>query len=78
MYFKDPDGNRVELQIDNFESARECNDWMTSGVFAENPIGVTFDPDELLARYQAGEPIEDLLARPPLPEGVTPFDMLPL
>ncbi|MBC8293833.1 MAG: VOC family protein [Proteobacteria bacterium] len=76
MYFKDPDGSRVELQVDNFETLRECNEWMTSGVFAANPIGVIFDPDELLARYEAGEPLEDLLRQSPLPEGATPFDML--
>jgi catechol-2,3-dioxygenase len=76
MYYKDPDGNRVELQVDNFPSAEEANRWMRSGAFAANPIGVVFDPQELLARYRAGEPIEKLTARPPLPAGMTPFEML--
>jgi len=76
MYYKDPDGNRVEFQVDNFPSADEANRWMRSGDFAANPIGVVFDPDALLARYQAGEPIEKLTTRPPLPEGMTPFEML--
>lgn len=76
MYYKDPDGNRVEFQVDNFPSADEANRWMRSGDFAANPIGVVFDPDDLLARYQAGEPIEKLTTRPPLPEGMTPFEML--
>jgi catechol-2,3-dioxygenase len=75
MYYKDPDANRVELQIDNFDTA-ETNRWMASGEFAENPIGVIFEPDELLERYRAGEPLATLLRRPPLPEGATPFDML--
>jgi len=75
MYYKDPDGNRVELQIDNFDTA-ETNRWMASGEFAENPIGVIFEPEELLTRYRAGEPLSALLERPPLPEGVTPFEML--
>ncbi len=78
MYYKDPDGNRIELQVDNFATAEEANAWMRSGDFARNPIGVVFDPDELYARYRAGEPIETLVARPPLPQGVTPFDMLRL
>ena len=34
--------------------------WMRSGEFAANPIGVVFDPEELLARYEAGEPLETL------------------
>jgi catechol-2,3-dioxygenase len=76
MYFKDPDSNRVELQVDNFPTADETNRWMRSGEFAANPIGVVFDPDALLARYRAGEPLERLVTRPPLPAGATPFDML--
>jgi catechol-2,3-dioxygenase len=76
MYYKDPDGSRVELQVDNFPTAEETNRWIRSGEFAKNPIGVVFDPEELLARYRAGEPMEQLTARPPLPEGATPFDML--
>jgi hypothetical protein len=50
--------------------------WLRSGDFAANSIGVVFDPEDLLARYRAGEPIETLVARPPLPKGATPFDML--
>jgi catechol-2,3-dioxygenase len=76
MYYKDPDGNRVELQVDNFPTAEETNRWIRSGDFAANPIGVVFDPEELLARYRSGEPLEQLTARPPLPRDATPFDML--
>jgi catechol-2,3-dioxygenase len=76
MYYKDPDGNRIELQVDNFPTAEETNRWIRSGDFASNPIGVIFDPEELLARYRSGEALETLTARPPLPEGTTPFGML--
>ena len=76
LYYKDPDGNRVELQVDNFANADEANRWMRDGEFAANPIGVIFDPDQLLARYRAGEALGGLTTRPPLPEGVGPFDML--
>jgi catechol-2,3-dioxygenase len=75
LYYKDPDGNRVELQIDNF-ATEETNRWMRSGEFDQNPIGVVFEPEALLERYRAGEPLETLVRRPPLPEGATPFDML--
>jgi catechol-2,3-dioxygenase len=78
MYYKDPDQSRVELQVDNFPTAEETNRWIRSGDFAANPIGVVFDPEELLARYRSGEPIEKLVKRPPLPAGATPFDMLRL
>jgi catechol-2,3-dioxygenase len=76
LYYKDPDGNRVEIQVDNFSTAAETNGWMRSGEFAANPIGVVFDPEGLLARYRAGEPLATLVARPPLPAGTTPFEML--
>ena len=46
MYYADPDGNRVELQVDNFESPEEATAWMSSPAFAANPIGVDFDPED--------------------------------
>jgi len=76
MYYKDPDGSRVELQVDNMPSVEAIDAWMRSGEFAANPIGVVFDPEALLARYEAGEPLATLIARPPLPEGAGPLDML--
>jgi catechol-2,3-dioxygenase len=76
MYYKDPDGSRVELQVDTMPTADAIETWMRSGDFAANPIGVVFDPEDLVARYEAGEPFETLTARPPLPDGTAPFDML--
>ena len=76
MYYKDPDANKVELQVDNFPSTEETNRWMRSGEFAANPIGVVFEPDALVARYRGGEPLATLVVRPPLPAGASPFDML--
>ncbi len=74
MYYRDPDGLRVELQIDNFPMA-EANAYFTGRDFAENPIGVIFDPEQLIRDYEAGVALEDLLRRPPLPPGKTPMDM---
>jgi catechol-2,3-dioxygenase len=76
MYYKDPDANRVEFQVDHFPTADAGTRWMRKDEFAANPIGVVFEPEELLARYRAGEPREQVISRPPLPEGATPFDML--
>lgn len=64
MYYRDPDGNDVELQIDNFATAEEATAWMLSPAFAANPIGVEFDADEMLARYRAGESAAVLTTRP--------------
>jgi hypothetical protein len=61
MYFADPDGNHVELQYDNFATDGELQAFFDSGAFAANPIGVEFDPEELVRRFQAGEPVEQLV-----------------
>ena len=37
---------------------------------------MTYDPEELYRRYEAGEAMADLLRIPPLPTGKTPWDML--
>lgn len=60
MYYRDPDGNGVELQVDNHPKA-EAKAWMTSDAFHNNPLGVEYDPDRLVARYEDGDPIETLL-----------------
>jgi catechol 2,3-dioxygenase-like lactoylglutathione lyase family enzyme len=75
MYYRDPDGNRIELQIDNFATAEEASDFMRAH-FSENPIGILFDPEELIARYEAGASLDELRKRPLLPQGKTPLDMM--
>ena len=76
MYYRDPDNNRVELQIDNFATPEELQAYFQSAAFAENPVGVTYNPEQLTRDYEAGVPMADLLRIPPLPEGKTPWDML--
>ena len=63
LYYRDPDGVGVELQVDNFESIEALQGWMRSDTFRENPIGVPFDADRLAERYLAGDPLEVLLAQ---------------
>ncbi len=59
MYYRDPDGNDIELQVDNFDDERLTN-WMRSDKFQKNPLGIEFDPDLLAAKYCAGETLEVL------------------
>ena len=40
MYYADPDGNQVELQVDNFDTPEECHAWFFRPEFAQNPIGI--------------------------------------
>jgi len=76
MYYHDPDGSGVELQIDTMPTAGAIDAWMRSGAFDSNPIGVVFEPEELIRRYESCEPLETLTVRPPLPEGMSPFEMM--
>ena len=64
MYYQDPDGNGIEFQVDNFDSASEAVAFMESDAFAENPVGVDFDPDEFVRRVRGGEDERLIKARP--------------
>ncbi len=61
LYYADPDGCRVEFQVENFATKDELNGYMRSEAFVENPIGVGFDPEKLVQRYENGDPIEELI-----------------
>jgi len=60
MYYRDPDNNQVELLIDNFEDVRDGKAYMQSPAFAENPIGVAFEPDTFVARLAGGASATEL------------------
>jgi catechol-2,3-dioxygenase len=64
-YYRDPDGNRVEFQID-ICSLDEADEFMRGPVFAANPIGVDVDFDDLGARHRAGESFEAVTAYVPI------------
>lgn len=61
IYYRDPDNNQIELQIDNFDTEEALEEFFASGAFVANPIGVEFDPDDLHRRLLAGEPISELV-----------------
>lgn len=55
IYYKDPDGNMLETQVDNFDSVEETSAFMSGPEFAENSIGTGFDPEELIRSLEGGE-----------------------
>ena len=63
IYYKDPDGNAIETQVDNFATAEEADVFMKSKYFEENAIGVDFDPEEMIRRIEQGEKEDDLKKR---------------
>jgi catechol 2,3-dioxygenase-like lactoylglutathione lyase family enzyme len=72
MYYQDPDGNRMEFQVDCCANAKEAHDFMHSDAFAANPVGVEIDADALLEQYRSGVPIETLMVQPEGPPSAIP------
>ena len=64
MYYHDPDGTGVELQVDAFPTKEAAAAYFDSDAFRDNPIGVLFDPEELVKAFEAGVPEEELMRRP--------------
>lgn len=51
LYFRDPEGNDIEFQVDNNDNPGA---YFHSKEFAQNPIGVEFDADELVLMWESG------------------------
>ena len=64
MYYADPDGNQVELQVDNYDTVEEAGKFFYSPAFAKNPIGVDFEAAELARRFHFGEDEASIKKRP--------------
>jgi catechol 2,3-dioxygenase len=63
LYYKDPEGNFVELQSDNFSDWKLSTEWMrTSPDFAANPIGTFFDPARVYEAFRSGTDFKTLQA----------------
>jgi NAD(P)-dependent dehydrogenase (short-subunit alcohol dehydrogenase family) len=63
-YYRDPDGNHVELQADNFGDWAKSSAYMReSAEFHEDPIGKFVDPDRVADAYAAGASFDEIHAR---------------
>ena len=71
LYYRDPDGNRMEFQVDACTAA-EGEAFMASAAFAANPVGVEYDPEDLLALLERGTDPKTLLDRPDGPPSPIP------
>ena len=60
FYYRDPDGNRVELSVKNYATEAETLAFMQTEAFRRNPAGIDVDPAEYIARYRRGVPLEEL------------------
>lgn len=63
LYYRDPDGNFVELQSDNFGDWAASSEWMrTHPDFKANPIGFFFDPEAVSRAHRSGRDFPSLQA----------------
>jgi len=63
LYYLDPDGNEVEIQVDNFKTKESMNEWFATGAFDRNFVGYSFDPKYMVERFRAGVPEDQILQK---------------
>lgn len=64
--YHDPDFNTCELQCTCFPGEQgekgPLNEWLATGAFNRNPIGVLFNMDEAIAAYERGCDVRDIVS----------------
>ena len=61
FYYRDPDGNYIELQVDNFGlDPAQSTAFMHTPAFLANPIGVPINPESYVAAWQKGASLQEL------------------
>jgi catechol 2,3-dioxygenase len=64
FYYVDPDGNSVELQVDNFQDWEKSTEFMRSAPeFEADPIGVLVDPEQMIRAREDGASAEEIHER---------------
>ncbi|EXJ76520.1 uncharacterized protein A1O5_01028 [Cladophialophora psammophila CBS 110553] len=74
MYYRDPERNKVEIQIENFDTPAEADAFVRGPLFRENPVGTDIDPpawaERILSKMTpdgeeglSGEEIRDIKVR---------------
>ena len=78
FYYEDPDGNSVELFVDNFGDWDKSREYMqNSSEFHKKPIGTFVDADKLVAAREAGMSFAELHRRAYAGEFAPPRPMDP-
>jgi catechol-2,3-dioxygenase len=55
MYYADPDGNQIELQIDNYATAEQGHDEFRTRKDRPTLNSGRYDPEEMIVAWKAGE-----------------------
>jgi catechol 2,3-dioxygenase-like lactoylglutathione lyase family enzyme len=61
FYYRDPDGNNVEITAQNFPTLEAMAEFMRSDAFRANPSGDEIDPESFVGRFRAGTPVHELV-----------------
>jgi catechol 2,3-dioxygenase-like lactoylglutathione lyase family enzyme len=64
FYYRDADGNTMEISGPNFATEAEGRAYMQSDTFQRNPRGVAIDPDDFVAKFRNGMPQAELVRIP--------------
>ena len=64
FYYRDPDGNNVEITAQNYPSLEAMVNFMSSDGFKSNPSGAEIDPAGFVASFEAGTPVQELVKLP--------------
>ncbi|MFI9772973.1 VOC family protein [Streptomyces sp. NPDC052415] len=63
LYYRDPDGNFVEMQIDRFAEPDDATAYMEGAEYAADSVGPAFDPEAMLEARRNGATSEELSDR---------------
>jgi catechol-2,3-dioxygenase len=63
LYYKDPDGNFVEFQIDNFATPDEATAYMQGPDYQEDSVGPAFDVERMIAARADGATVAEVTTR---------------
>lgn len=63
MYYRDPDGNFIEMQIDNFSTPEAATNYMNGPEYAADFVGPAFDPQAMLEARRNGAGYDELTSR---------------
>jgi catechol 2,3-dioxygenase len=63
-YYRDPDGNHVELQVDTFGDWSRSSAWMRDSLgFQGDPLGKFVDPDRVAPAFAEGASFDEIHAK---------------
>jgi catechol 2,3-dioxygenase-like lactoylglutathione lyase family enzyme len=64
FYYRDPDGNRMEISGPNFATEAEVRAYLQTEAFRRNPRGMVIDPDQFVVQFRIGMPQAELVRIP--------------